>query len=163
MFEALLALTAVVAVLAMLITFDGNGDIFHPLFFICPMFLFLYVWMPWKLDRSGALDSYFDRDQLVFLQTLYLLGVLTFVIACLAGGWQVARTRFAPALRLALISENRLILGGGIIGSIGLAAWFVAIKNVGGFTNASANRTPADGMRAGTCATVLCYCSRARL
>ena len=136
MFEALLALTAAVAVLAMIVAYDGNRDIFHPLMFICPMFLFLYVWMPWKLDNSGALDGYFDREQLVFLQTLYLLGIITFIVFCLAGGWQVAKTRFAPALRLSLQTENRLIIGGSIVGLIGLAAWFVAIKNVGGFVNA---------------------------
>lgn len=136
MFEVLLGVTAAVCLLAILVAYDGNCDLFHPLFFICPMFAFIYVWMPWQLDRSGALDSYFDREQLVFIQTFYLLGIMAFIAGCLVGGWQVARTRFAPPLRLSITAENRLVIGGAIAGSIGLAAWSIAIHNVGGFVNA---------------------------
>jgi hypothetical protein len=135
-FEILLGATAAVCLLAMLITYDGNSDFFHPLFFICPMFIFLYAWMPWRLDQSGALNSYFDREQLVFIQTFYLLGVLVFIGACLGGGWQTRRMKIAAPLKLPIEAENKLVIGGAIVGSIGLAAWLVAIRNVGGFVNA---------------------------
>jgi len=136
MFEILLGLTAIVSIVALILTYEGNQDIFHPLFFICPMFLFLYCWMPWRLHQSGSLESYFDQEQLFFIQVLYLLGTLTFVCACLAGGWQIPRSRFAPALALSRPSEDRLVWGGTATGLIGLAAWFVAIHNVGGFAAA---------------------------
>ena len=49
MFELMLLAAAGVAIVGVLVAYDGSRDVFHPLVFIGPMFAFLYGWMPWKL------------------------------------------------------------------------------------------------------------------
>ena len=51
MFEALLWASLAIALLGLLIAYDGSRDVFHPLFFIGPMMAFLYGWMPLQLLR----------------------------------------------------------------------------------------------------------------
>ena len=93
MFEILLWVTAGIVLLGTLIALDGSRDVFHPLIFIGPMMGFLYVWMPARLLASDGLSRYFDADQLVFLQTLYIGGIVAFLGACLAAGLRVHRLR----------------------------------------------------------------------
>ncbi len=133
MFELLLVITGVVIVLALLCAYDGSGDILHPLVFIGPMMFFLYVWMPARLYLDGHLDGFFDQDQLVFAQTLNLLGVIAMSSGVLSVGF--ARKNSSP-VALSPKAGLRLIIGGCIAGSIGLACWGVAIINVGGFVDA---------------------------
>lgn len=137
MFELLLLAAAVIAVAGMLIALDGSRDVFHPLFFIGPMFLFLYAWMPWQLFSSGGLAQFFDIDQLVSVQSLNVLGILAFTLACLAAG--LRRSRQAPPVRrhaLTAMGARRLLTGGVFAGGIGFLCWSVTIINVGGFTKA---------------------------
>ena len=149
MFELLLGLTAAVLVFGILYALDGSRDVFHPLVFIGPMMLFLYVWMPSRLLAADGLSRYFDGEQLVFLQSLYLLGILAFVAACLGVGVRLRRPRTRgprPRSRLRAVRFSmpslgperamRLLIGGGITGSIGLGCWLVTIVNVGGFVKA---------------------------
>lgn len=136
MFEALLAGTAAVIIIAMLSAYDGSLDLFHPLVFIGPMMLFLYVWMPARLYLAGHLDGFFDPDQLVFVEILNICGVLALCLGLLVPGFR-RRSRFALSPpELPRRAATRLMVGGSIVGSIGLACWVVTIVNVGGFTNA---------------------------
>ncbi len=135
MFEALLWVTAAICIAGMLVAYDGSRDVFHPLFFIAPMMAFLYAWMPSQLLRSGALFQYFQPEQLVFVQTLNVLGILAFVLACLAAGVRVTRPRHTMQ-RLSTASCRRLRIGALLVGSVGLLCWIISIVNVGGFINA---------------------------
>lgn len=150
MFEALLWASGAVALLGMLFALDGSRDIFHPLTFISPMLIFLYAWMPSKLLAVDGLERYFDRDQLVFIQSFYLCGIAAFVVACLSVGVRVRRpaepagrpsigqARSGKPARPAFSPEmcRRLLIGGAIAGSLGLLCWLITIKNVGGFVAA---------------------------
>jgi hypothetical protein len=136
MFEALLWISLAVAVIGLLIAYDGSRDVFHPLFFIGPMMAFLYGWMPLQLLHSGSLFQYFDLDQLGFVQILNLLGILAFVLACLAAGCRIRRSPQAPAPKLSALGCRRLRIGALAVGSMGLACWLISIINVGGFVNA---------------------------
>ncbi len=136
MFEALLWITAGVVILGALIALDGSRDVFHPLIFIGPMIAFLYVWMPSRLLASDGLSRYFDSEQLVFLQSLYLGGIFAFIAACLSVGIRFKRARPLPSRPLPLQLHRRLLIGGGIAGAIGLGCWIITIVNVGGFVNA---------------------------
>ncbi|MCU1323872.1 MAG: hypothetical protein JWM43_3521 [Acidobacteriaceae bacterium] len=136
MFEILLFSGAGILILGMICAYDGSRDVFHPLMFISPMMLFLYFWMPYKLHSSGGLDQFFDQEQLVSVQTLNVLGVLAFVGACLAAGSRLSRTSPRKTLRLSPAANRRLLIGGALVGSVGLACWCVTIVNVGGFVNA---------------------------
>ncbi len=135
MFELMLFAAIGIAVLTVVAAFDGSRDVFHPLIFTGPMFAFLYGWMPWKLLQQDGLSRFFDSDQLRFVQSLNLLGVLAFTGTCLAVGARVKR----PAnLRnvLELRTAGRLLIGGAVVGSLGLSCWLVTIINVGGFRQA---------------------------
>lgn len=135
MFEALLWASLAVAVIGLLIAYDGSRDVFHPLFFIAPMMAFLYGWMPLQLLHSGSLFEYFDLSQLTFVQSLYLLGILAFVLACLAAGCRVRRPKIAPQ-KLSSLGCRRLRQSALAIGGVGLTCWLISIINVGGFINA---------------------------
>ncbi len=74
MFEFLLWAVLGLIVLALILAWDWSRDILHPLFFLGPMFAFLYCWMPMKLLRNGALDVFFDRSQLTAVQTFNVIG-----------------------------------------------------------------------------------------
>ena len=136
LFPVLLIATAFIALLGTLIAFDGSRDVFHPMIFIGPMMAFLYGWMPWKLYAEHGLDRFFDHQQLIFVATLNIIGVAAFVFSCLATGVRVPRQKQALLTRPTGRQMNRLLLGGGIAGSIGLACWAATIIEVGGFVAA---------------------------
>src|SRR5579864_7937940 len=87
MFELLLAFTGIVIAVALLCAWDGSGYVLHPLFLICPMMMFLYVWMPLRLYTDGHLDGFFDTDQLVYAQLVNLLGVTAVMVGALSVGF----------------------------------------------------------------------------
>ncbi|MBV9308688.1 MAG: hypothetical protein JOZ45_21250 [Acidobacteriaceae bacterium] len=135
MFEALLFVALAITTVGILIAYDGSRDVFHPLFFIGPMLAFLYGWMPLQLLRSGSLFQYFDLDQLESVQGLNVLGILAFVLACLAAGCRVRQSR-SSAPKLSSAGCRRLRIGALMVGGVGLACWLISIINVGGFVNA---------------------------
>jgi hypothetical protein len=135
MFSALIFAAAALAVLGIVVALDGSRDVFHPLVFICPMFLFLYVWMPWKLNAGDGLLRYFNLDQLLYVQCLNVIGIAAFVTAALAVGVRV-RGKRAQVSKLAPLACRRLLIGAGITGSVGLLCWGISIHNVGGFVHA---------------------------
>jgi hypothetical protein len=139
MFELLLVAAVLVASVGILSAMDGSRDVFHPLILIGPMMILLYGWIPWKIYSIGGLDQFFDPGQLVFVQSLNVLGILAFVGASLASG-----VRLGPESesRRPLISETtcrRLLIGAAVAGSLGLLCWTITIVNVGGFVNAYSN------------------------
>ena len=135
MFEALLWVSLAIVAIGVLVAYDGSRDVFHPLFFIGPMMAFLYGWMPLQLLHSGSLFQYFDLDQLGFVQSLNVLALLAFVLACLAAGCRFRRSQSAVQ-KLSSAGCRRLRIGALAIGSVGLTCWLVSIINVGGFVNA---------------------------
>lgn len=136
LFPALLITAALIALLGTVIALDGSRDVFHPMVFIGPMMAFLYGWMPWKLYAEHGLDRFFDTQQLVFVATLNVIGVASFVGCCLWAGVRVPKQKALLLTRLSDRQMKRLLIGGGIAGAIGLACWAMTIINVGGFVAA---------------------------
>lgn len=136
MYESLLIATAVVTLIGIVIALDGSRDVFHPLIFIGPMFLFLYGWMPWKLHASDGLLRYFEADQLSFVQRLNLLGILAFMLSAFSVGLRTQGPRLERPLSLSRGARRRLLVGSAICGGVGLLCWAITIVNVGGFVNA---------------------------
>lgn len=134
MFEFMLLLAAVIVGVGMLIAYDGSRDAFHPMIIIGPMLVFLYAWMPHALQQHDGLSRYFDADQLRFVQTINILGVLGFTIGCLAVGVRLRHRK--PAVELNRRALQRLLIGAGVLGLVGLVCWAITIYNVGGFTAA---------------------------
>src|ERR1700712_1717626 len=110
MFELMLLSTAAIALIGMAIAYDGSRDVFHPMLYIGPMLFFIYGWMPWKLLQADGLERFFDMEQLHFVQTLNILGVLAFVIACLSVGVRLDRSQAKP-MDLSLEMCRRLLVG----------------------------------------------------
>jgi FtsH-binding integral membrane protein len=135
MYELMLIAAAVVALGGAFIAYDGSRDVFHPLIFIGPMLAFLYGWMPWKLLKSGGLFKFFDGEQLMFVQNLYLLGVLAFVVMCLSVGVRLKEQK-AEVARLSKRVCQKLLICAVVVGGLGLTCWGITIHNVGGFVNA---------------------------
>ena len=137
MFEALLWAGVIVLALSMFSAFDGSRDVFHPLIFIAPMMAFIYGWMPLRLVASDGLARFFEQDQLIYVHSLFLAGIVAFVGACLAAGVRIAK----PTQMKLLSAETcrRLRIGGAIVGGIGLTCWLISIVNVGGFVKAFSN------------------------
>jgi hypothetical protein len=131
MFEVLIWSTIAVVVLGMIYAWDGAHDVFHPMMFIGPMLLFLYGWMPLKLLQANGLEGFFQIDQLIFVQTINLLGTAAFVFGCNTVGLRNVRPQLSR-LRLSDSAGRKLISGGLVLGVIGLAAWLTGIRNVGG-------------------------------
>jgi len=125
------AIVAIVA-LAMVYAYSGSRDVFHPLMFIGPMMIFMYAWMPLKLDAAGGLDGFFQRDQLEWIQWINIGGVSCFVLGCLSVGCKLPSIRRAPVKA----SPLGLLITGTIAGCVGLGAWLVTIINVGGLQEA---------------------------
>jgi hypothetical protein len=134
MFDFLLWTTIVIALAGALYAYAGSRDVFHPLIFLSPMLIFLYGWMPLKLDASGGLDGYFQRDQLVFVQFWNTLGVLCFVQGCLSVGCRIPRAAISGKQTERV--GRALLWGGTITGMAGLLAWSISIINVGGLREA---------------------------
>lgn len=134
MFEFLLWSAVVIAVAGGLYAYAGSKDVFHPLILLSPMLAFLYGWMPLKLSASGGLEGYFQIDQLIFVQSWNVLGVLLFVLGCLSVGCRLPLSS-APATNHD-VGEDALLIGGAIAGFLGLAAWAISIINVGGLREA---------------------------
>lgn len=135
MFEILIWAALGIVAAGMLYAYDGSRDVFHPLMFMGPMFGFIYGWMPLKLNSGHALESFFQSGQLVFVQTLNVIGILCFVIGCLSVGCRIPESerRESP---LSWDGARVLVNGGVVLGTIGVVAWAISIANVGGFYNA---------------------------
>ncbi|MGC2657958.1 MAG: hypothetical protein WA324_08260 [Bryobacteraceae bacterium] len=135
MFDVLLWSGIIIAIAGMIYAFDGSKDVFHPLIYISPMLLFAYGWMPIRLQSLRGLEGYFQMDQLVFVQFVYVLGILAFVLGCLS---IPVRLDGPKPTHPSMDDRGRRILfiGGCIVAMAGFTAWFISILNVGGIQSA---------------------------
>lgn len=125
MFVALTWTIVCVVILTLWYAYAGSGDVFHPLMLIGPMMVFMYAWMPLKLDSINGLAGFFQRDQLDFVQEINVCGILCFVFGCLSVGCRLPRVR-PPVPN---VSPGVLLICGALLGTIGTAAWAVSVVN----------------------------------
>lgn len=133
MFSSLLWGTAALCALAMLIAWVRFRDPFHPLILMMPMFAFIYAYMPIRLYESRELLLFITEEQGVFVQSIVLLSVGTFVAGCLAGS-----SKTEPPSVDSTIEYSREVLHKGAywVGGAGLLCWLITIRGAGGFTRA---------------------------
>jgi hypothetical protein len=113
------------------VAYDGSRDVFHPLVFIGPMMAFIYVWMPFKLWRSGDIFTFFDTQQLIEVQTINLIGISAFAGSCLFAGVRRPKRRAEQSTNPQRTAK-RLVIGGTVAGGLGLVAWLTLIIKSGG-------------------------------
>jgi hypothetical protein len=123
MFNALIWAVVILVGLAMCYAYSGSHDVFHPLLFIGPMMVFIYAWMPYKLDSIGGLAGFFQRDQLEYIQQINVCGVACFIMGCLSVGARHRRFRTPEPD----VSPGTLAFCGTVLGCIGTAAWVTSV------------------------------------
>lgn len=131
----LLWLTIATCFIGIIFAYKATGDIFHPAVIALPMFAFLYGWMPLQLIHDDTLSGYFDSDQLCFVQAVNLAGILAFVWGSVAYR-PMSQPLGRPIISLSDRQERRLLISSMLVGLLGLGAWLVTIRNVGGLTEA---------------------------
>lgn len=135
MIETLAWLTFALNICGILYAYWTSRDPLHPLVVIAPMFAFLYAWMPLRLAYNGGLNAYLTEDQVLFVQSLNLVGNATFIFGCLYGG-AAARARNMDREVMSpdtLRTVNRVAF---VVIFIGLLAWLKTMYNVGGISEA---------------------------
>jgi hypothetical protein len=133
-FDYLIWAALLTAGFGMLFAYDGSRDLFHPLLFLGPMLAFIYGWMPLQVNTAGGLEGFFQYDQLVFVQSMNVLGILALVAGCLSCGCRIPLV--VPEAPIPLALNRRLMVGGTILGTLGLSAWVLSIVEVGGLQQA---------------------------
>uniref|UniRef100_Q01XK4 Oligosaccharide repeat unit polymerase n=1 Tax=Solibacter usitatus (strain Ellin6076) TaxID=234267 RepID=Q01XK4_SOLUE len=134
MLETLCWLTAVICAGPLLAAYVKYRDPFHPAIILLPMCAFMYALMPLWLSRGGGLYAYVSEEQAVWVQTVIIGG-----LACLVGGLfqgSSATLDRSTGARSYRYKPEVLRLGGYVLGSIGLLAWFYTIGNSGGVLSA---------------------------
>ena len=63
LFDFLIWAAILSVVVGMICAYDGSRDVFHPLMYLGPMLLFIYGWMPLKLNAANGLEGFFQNDR----------------------------------------------------------------------------------------------------
>lgn len=134
LFDYLIWAAILSVVIGMICAYDGSRDVFHPLMYLGPMLLFIYGWMPLKLNAANGLEGFFQNDQLVYVETFNVLGIIALIWGCLSCGCRIPRRQGLETISSDL--SRRLLVGGVFLGVLGVAAWSVGIVEVGGLREA---------------------------
>lgn len=134
-FELLTVVIGVLASAGFLWALLGVKDVFHPLAYLMPMVLFLYVYLPHELIDYGAVLSIFSDRTLVTIQALNAACILALILGCVMGGRSSGSVEIAPA---GLESwQARRVFGIAILlGLVSLIAFAINVNNVGGLFEA---------------------------
>ena len=121
---ALIWAVLIIVGVAIWYAYAGSGDVFHPLMFAGPMMVFIYAWMPYKLDSIGGLAGFFQRDQLDYIQQINAGGVACFVLEYFpsVGARKPGQRSLEPE-----VSPAILVLCGTIMGCIATVCWVVSV------------------------------------
>ncbi len=133
MLNILVALTAIICIMAMLMAYRSYKDVFHPAILIAPMCLFLYVYMPSKLINSSELLNFVSEEQAIFYQFLIVVTLALLFAGMISGSQYRSSDKTRPRLQ---VNKKKLQLGGYIFGYIGFLAFAYTIHNAGGFSEA---------------------------
>ncbi|MCH7861589.1 MAG: hypothetical protein IH998_07850 [Proteobacteria bacterium] len=115
---------------SMTVTYRRSRDALHPLMFLGPMLIYVYVFRPALLLASGDLQKFLSDEQILFAQMLFTLGIVFFCMGILFGsGRKRGRIRFelTPKMR------PRLVRLGCILGTLAVSSYWFAIFYSGGF------------------------------
>jgi hypothetical protein len=132
MYVFLVWLTIIISVVALVAAYVRSRDVFHPLVFAMPMFVFIYGYMPLAQVASNDLFSYISEDQALFVQFIVLAVLVAFILGCEHG------SRSAVPAALTVVKYDPAILRSGavVLGGIGFVAWLYMLVAAGGLSAA---------------------------
>ena len=115
---------------SMFVAFRRSRDPLHPMMFLGPMLIYVYVLRPWVLLANGDLQAFVDDGQIVFAQVLFTLGIILF-----CGGMLHASRNVYGRIRLQVPQhmQGRLFTLGCFLGTFSVVAYWFAIFRSGGF------------------------------
>jgi hypothetical protein len=137
-FGVLAYLTGLIVVVFALLAWLRHRDPFHPMFYIGPMLIFLYSAMPLMLTigKPEQLQGYLNQSELIYVQTLNLIGTLCICAGILLGSGPAVTWHRVGAQRLSPAVSRRLARAAVVLGGIGLAAYAYMLVNAGGLEGA---------------------------
>ncbi len=141
-------IAGLVVVAAMAVAYRRSGDPLHPVMYLGPMILYMYVFVPLVLLYRGLLIRMFSDDaSLTYAQAYMSLGILSFCIGILhhrvpRGSLHAGQLNlnFSPIVR------RRLLILSYWLGAIGVITFFYMLSRTGGIVEAY--NTPKGGARA---------------
>lgn len=116
-----------------LTAYARTRDSFHPAVVLAPMFGFLYVYLPLRLEYEDGFRGLLVEDDIVFAQQMNLAGVVALMIGIMLSARHRAEPT-APALTAEMVGKLRK--GAVVLGIIGVLGYAVSIVNVGGISQA---------------------------
>ena len=141
-FEFFLLLTFCIGIVTLgsiVLAYKRSRDSFHPLIYLGLMLFVLYCYIPLSLffSDSERLRTFLSIEQLEYIQSLNLLGILSLYAGVLFGDSGINRLRYAGQVwslpPLVCQRINRAAIAFGLIGVVG---YLFGIVRVGGITAA---------------------------
>lgn len=130
MTEVLLYSLILIIGLSMMACYSRTGDALHPVMFLGPMLLYMYVLRPGVLLSGQNMQLWLNPEQIGFAQLLFTSGIAVFCVGIVAfTPNQLARVRFEVTSRM----QSRLVNLACALGMLALAAYWYGIFCSGGF------------------------------
>jgi oligosaccharide repeat unit polymerase len=126
----LLILMAAVIAVSMVTAYSRSRDPLHPLMFLGPMCLYVYVFRPCALLRNGKLNEFLNDNQILFAQYMFTLGITLLCVGSLLGSRGVHRR---VQFRATPVVQQRLFYISCLLGTLSLLAYWFGIFKSGGF------------------------------
>lgn len=130
MAELLLLATALCVLGSMALAYARTRDPLHPLMFIGPMLLYVYIFKPGRLLWRGDLQKFLTDPQIEVAQLLFFLGIAAF---CTGALWGSGKRRGRIWLELTPARRQKLVQLGSWLGCLALAAYWTGVFMSGGF------------------------------
>lgn len=126
----LLILTTVGVLGSMGYAYARSRDPLHPLMYLGPMLIYIYVVRPAMLLANGDLQRFLSDDQLLFSQMLFTAGIGLFCVGLLAAG---QRGKGQIRFTVTPVMRRRMFDLACVLGTFSLVAYWFAVFQSGGF------------------------------
>lgn len=139
LFLFLCFLTGFISIGSALLAYKRSHDPFHPLIFMGPMLFFLYCFMPLNLFYTDLnnLQVLLSDQQLAYVQTLNVVGVISFCAGVLSGDKKFRPFRL-PKIYWNISSKlhKRINRAAILCGLLGVVGFVYGVLNIGGLASA---------------------------
>ncbi|PQO38070.1 hypothetical protein [Blastopirellula marina] len=130
----LLGMTGAAIIWSMSVAYQRTRDPLHPLVYIGPMLIYMFVYLPVKEVFNGGFDRWFpDAGLLLSIQVCFTLGIVLFCVGVLHGTGPVKAGAQRVVFRAPEVVCERLYQTGCILGMLAVVAYLYAIMRSGGF------------------------------
>lgn len=130
MAELALAVTALVILGAMALAYSRSRDALHPLMFLGPMLLFVYVIRPGMLLYRDQLQMFMTIEQVAFAQMFFCISI---AMLCCGALWGSGSRRGRVWFGIDSSMRRRLVKLGWLLGILAVGSYWYCLHRSGGF------------------------------